>query len=183
MPAHGQSQTVLTDARGTAGLIVLGGLPGTGKSTVANALARKIGAMHLRIDTIEQAMRDAGQTVAGPEGYLVARDVARENLRLGLSVIVDAVNPIAYTRELWPDVAAATAARLVEIELVCSDMGEHRRRVETRTVDVDGLRLPTWQDVLDREYEPWGTATTFDTGYCTVDHCVAAIDARLPRTD
>ena len=164
-------------------LVVLGGLPGTGKSTVASVLARRIGAMHLRIDTIEQAMRDAGQTVVGPEGYLVARDVARENLRLGLSVIVDAVNPIAYTRELWPDVAAATAARLVEIELVCSDTGEHRRRVETRTVDVDRLSLPTWQEVLDREYEPWGTATTFDTGYCTVDHCVAAIDARLARRD
>ena len=164
-------------------LVVLGGLPGTGKSTVASVLARRIGAMHLRIDTIEQAMRDAGQTVAGPEGYLVARDVARENLRLGLSVIVDAVNPIAYTRALWPDVAAATAARLHEIQLVCSDMGEHRRRVETRTVDVDGLRLPTWQEVLDREYEPWDTATTFDTGCCTVGHCVAAIDARLARRD
>ena len=160
-------------------LIVLGGLPGTGKSTVANALAKKTGAMHLRIDTIEQAMRDAGQTVAGPEGYLVARDVARENLRLGLSVIVDSVNPIAYTRELWRTIAAATAARLIEIELVCSDADEHRRRVESRTVDIDGLGLPTWQDVLDREYEPWPTATTIDTAHRRVGDCVAAIAARL----
>ena len=139
--------------------------------------------MHLRIDTIEQAMRNAGQTVGGPEGYLVARNVARENLRLGLPVIVDAVNPIAYTRELWRNVAAETAARLVEFEVVCSDAAEHRRRVETRSVDVDGLRLPTWQEVLDREYEPWGTATTLDTAYRTVDQCVAAIDARLSATD
>lgn len=139
--------------------------------------------MHLRIDTIEQAMRNAGQTVAGPEGYLVARDIARENLQLGLPVIVDAVNPIAYTRELWRNVAAETAARLVEFEVVCSDAAEHRRRVETRSVDIDGLRLPTWQEVLDREYEPWGTATTLDTAYRTVDQCVAAIDARLSGTD
>ena len=135
--------------------------------------------MHLRIDTIEQAMRDAGQSIEGPEGYLVARDVARENLRLGLPVIVDAVNPIAYTRELWHVVAADTAARLVEVELVCGDAVEHRRRVESRAVDIDGLRLPTWRDVLDREYEPWTTATTVDTGHRTVEDCVAAIVARL----
>ncbi len=136
--------------------------------------------MHLRIDTIEQAMRDAGQTITGPEGYLVARDVARENLRLRLSVIVDAVNPIAYTRRLCHDVAAATDARLVEIELVCGDSTEHRRRVESRTVDIEGLGLPTWQDVLDREYEPWTTAYVIDTGGRSVDDCVEAIIARLP---
>lgn len=136
--------------------------------------------MHLRIDTIEQAMRNAGQTVAGPEGYLVARNNARENLRLGLPVIVDAVNPIAYTRELWRVVAAETAARLLDVELVCGDAVEHRRRVETRLADIDGLRLPTWQNVLDREYEPWTTAMTIDTGNRTVDDCVAAISARLP---
>ena len=135
--------------------------------------------MHLRIDTIEQAMRDAGATVAGPEGYLVARDAARENLRLGAHVIVDSVNPNAYTRELWRVVAAAAAARLVETELVCGDADEHRRRVETRMADIDGLMLPTWQDVLDREYEPWTTATTIDTGHRSVDDCVAAIAARL----
>lgn len=169
---------------GTAtALIVLGGLPGTGKSTVASALAKEVGAVHLRIDTIEQAMRDAGQTVAGPEGYLVARDVARENLGLGVSVIVDSVNPIAYTRELWRMIAEATAARLVEIELVCSDADEHRRRVETRSVDIEKLTLPTWQEVLDREYEPWRTATTLDTTHRTVDQCVAAIRARLTGSD
>ena len=169
-------------ARGTTvALIVLGGLPGTGKSTLANALAARLGGTHLRIDTIEQAMRNAGQTIEGPEGYLVARDVARENLRPGLPVIVDAVNPIAYTRELWRNVAAETAARFAEIEVVCSDAAEHRRRVETRSVEIDGLKLPTWQDVLDREYEPWGTATTLDTASSTVDQCVAAIVARLAR--
>ena len=136
--------------------------------------------MHLRIDTIEQAMRNAGQTVAGPEGYLVARNVARENLQLGLPVIVDAVNPIAYTRELWRVVAADTAARLVEVELVCGDAVEHRRRVESRTVDIDGLRLPTWRDVLDREYEPWRSAEVVDTSGLTVEEALGEMVRRLP---
>ncbi|MCY3621556.1 MAG: AAA family ATPase [Gammaproteobacteria bacterium] len=159
-------------------LIVLGGLPGTGKSTLANALADRLGAMHLRIDTIEQAMRDAGQAVAGPEGYLVARSVARENLRLGLPVIVDAVNPIAYTRKLWRETAAATGARLVEIELVCGDSTEHRQRVETRTSDIDGFGLPTWQDVVDREYEPWRTAEVVDTAGTSIEEVLAEVIRR-----
>ena len=151
---------------------MLGGLPGTGKSTLASRLAERLKAVHLRIDTIEQAMRDAGQTVEGPEGYLVARGLALENLRLGLGVIVDAVNPIAYTRDLWRGLAAETSTRLVEIELVCTDTEEHRRRVEARTADIDGLKLPTWQEVLDREYEPWQTAEIVDTAGLTAQEAL-----------
>ena len=58
-------------------LIALGGLPGVGKSALAMSLAQRIGEVHIRIDTIEQAMRDAGFTVSGPEGYLAARDLAQ----------------------------------------------------------------------------------------------------------
>lgn len=176
VPAHGQPPAVLTDAEV---LIVLGGLPGTGKSTLAVRLAEALGALHLRIDTIEQAMRDAGQNVEGPEGYLVARALAGENLRLGMRVIIDAVNPIAYTRDLWRGLAAETSIRLVEIELVCNDAEEHRRRVEARVVDIDGLTLPTWQEVLDREYEPWPTAEVVDTAGLTVEEALDEVVSRL----
>ena len=30
-----------------------------------------------------------------------------------------------------------------------------RRRVEARTVDIAGLMLPSWDDILERAYEPW----------------------------
>jgi predicted kinase len=38
-------------------LIVFGGLPGVGKSTIATMLSRRLGATHLRIDSIVQALR------------------------------------------------------------------------------------------------------------------------------
>ncbi len=137
-------------------LIVLGGLPGTGKTTVARGLARDLSAVHVRIDTIEEALRRAG----GPQdladtGYRVAYGVALDNLRAGHWVVADAVNPIALTREAWRAVAEAARSEIVEIEIVCSDPAVHRERVETRVADIPGATLPTWDEVLARTYEPW----------------------------
>ena len=158
-------------------LIALGGLPGVGKSTLAMSLARRIGAIHLRVDTIEQAMRNVGLTVAGPEGYLAARDLAEDNLRIGHTVIVDSVNPVAITRDYWRETAARQAVELVEIEVVCSDTRQHRERVETRVTDIPGLVLPTWQQVLDREYEPWKTAHVIDTAGRTIEDTLSEVEA------
>ena len=120
-------------------LIALGGLPGVGKSSLAMSLAQRIGAVHIRIDTIEQAMRNAGFTVSGPEGYLAARDLAQDNLRIGRTVIVDSVNPWEITRNYWRGTAARMKVEIVEIEVVCSDHREHRRRVASRVADIPGL--------------------------------------------
>ena len=158
-------------------LIALGGLPGVGKSTIATSLARRIGAVHLRIDTIEQAVRNAGLKVSGPEGYLVARNLAEDNLRIDQSVIVDSVNPIAITRNYWHATAALLATDLVEIEVVCSDERQHRQRVESRVSDIRGLVLPTWQQVLDRRYEPWTTAHVVDTSGRTLEETLSQVEA------
>ena len=158
-------------------LIAFGGLPAVGKSGLAKALARRIGAVHLRIDTIEQALRNAGLDVSGPEGYLVARDLAADNLRSGHTVIVDAVNPLETTRDYWRETAARLTLELVEIELVCSDQREHRRRVEARINDIPRLVLPTWRQVLDRDYEPWTTAYVVDTAGRTLQDVLSQLEA------
>lgn len=43
-------------------LIVLGGLPGAGKTSPARAFSRVSLAVHVRIDWIEQAIRESGVT-------------------------------------------------------------------------------------------------------------------------
>ncbi len=135
-------------------LIVLSGLPGVGKTTIAREVARVTGALHLRIDSIEQALRESGVKVEG-EGYRVAYAVAEDNLRLGRTVIVDCVNPWPLTRDEWRGVAERAGVDVAEVEIVCSDAAEHRRRVETRVPDIAGHVLPTWQEVVDRDYRPW----------------------------
>ncbi len=158
-------------------LIAFGGLPGVGKSTLALSLSRRIGAVNLRIDTIEQAMRNVGFSVSGPEGYLAARDLAEDNLRIGHTVVVDSVNPLAITRDYWRETAARITVQLVEIEVICSDEREHRERVESRFADVPGLALPTWQQVLDRDYEPWATAHVVDTAGRTPEEALPQVEA------
>jgi predicted kinase len=44
-------------------LIVFGGLPGSGKTTIAREVARALSAVHVRVDSIEQALRNSGLVV------------------------------------------------------------------------------------------------------------------------
>ena len=139
-----------------ATLIIFAGRPGVGKSSIARELARKIGAFWLRIHSIEQAIKASGVTSSVDNaGYLVAHAVAEENLRLGHNVIADSVNGSVLTREDWRCAGERGGARIIEVEMICSDSEEHRRRIETRRPDVRGLILPKWQTVTKLEYEPW----------------------------
>ena len=170
-------------------LVVFGGLPGTGKTTVARLVAVRLRAAYLRIDAIEQAMRAAGVLAAerevGPAGYMAATALAEANLRLGLTVVADCVNPLAETRAAWR--AAGAPGPLLEVEVVCSDPAEHRRRVEGRAADLPGLVPPTWAQVLRREYHPWtGPRLALDTALLgpaeAADRVCAEVDRRLRQS-
>jgi predicted kinase/ribosomal protein S18 acetylase RimI-like enzyme len=165
-------------------LIILAGLPGVGKTTIARALARTLDAVHVRIDSIEQAIRDSGiGTAIDDAGYRVAYAVAEDNLRLGRVVIADSVNPLPLTRDAWRDVARRACTDAVEIEIICSNPQEHRRRVETRTADVAGLKLPTWAEVLARDYCRWDRdRIVIDTAHAATDACLETLRAALELT-
>jgi predicted kinase len=161
-------------------LYIFGGLPGTGKSTLAQHLARDEKALYLRIGTVEQALRETVNLVSGEEGYLVAYRIASDNLLLGLSVVADSVNPLQVTRAAWREVAMRAGVFFFEIEIVCSDLAEHRYRVESRSRDIPGFKLPTWDQVVNRLYEPWDAEhIVVDTAGKTAQQSYATLQQML----
>jgi len=145
-------------------LYIFGGLPGTGKTELAKGLASAIGAVYIRVDTIEQSLKECGLSQLYDEGYRVAFALALENLKNGLSVVADSTNLISESRQAWVNVAKNAATAYKEIEIVCSDKAEHRERVENRISDIPNLNLPSWHSVVSREYQPWLTVDiTLDT--------------------
>lgn len=140
-----------------------------------------LAAVYVRIDSIEQALRNGGVIVEG-EGYAIAHAVAGDNLRIGQTVVADCVNPWPLTRDDWRAIGERIGVPLVEVEVVCSDQAEHRRRVESRVADIAGHRVPTWQDVMERDYRAWDRQpVVIDTARRSVSESVQAIVSALPQ--
>lgn len=174
-------------------LIILGGLPGTGKTAIARELARQLRAVHVRIDSIEEAILESG-VLSSPSssilsspindaGYRVGNRVAADNLRVGRTVIADSVNPNQLSRDAWLEVAKHAQVPAFEIEITCSDAKEHKRRVETRIPDIAGPRPAlTWQDVVSRDYRPWNRDhIVIDTAGRTVEEVVTILRRAIPQ--
>ena len=163
-------------------LYIFSGLPGSGKSTLSQLVAPKLKAIYLRIDTIEQGLRDLCSFDVQGEGYCLAYRIALDNLRLGVSVVADSCNPIERTRREWEQVAHDARADYINIEIICSDPGEHRLRVEERVADVSGLRLPTWSEIENREYHDWTVDRVIvDTAGKSETECANDLFSKLSR--
>jgi predicted kinase len=121
----------------TCWFVLLKGLAGTGKSTLARALSRTRGWPLIDKDDVKDLL-DGEAKAAGPLSYAIMLNVARRQMEQGLSVICD--SPLTY-RSLYEEaeqIAASTGSRLAVIECVCSNEQRWQDRIDKRAA----LSLP-----------------------------------------
>jgi predicted kinase len=141
-------------------LVLFSGLPGCGKTTLARQVATTLHAPLLAKDRVQRVLRDHVPGAAPVDGYRLLLDLADEQLDLGLSVVLDAVFPLAGFRDEAQAVAARHAARFRPVYCYCSDEAVWRARVEARVQYVPGWTPVGWDGVerLRAFYEPWDPA-------------------------
>jgi predicted kinase len=157
-------------------LVVCTGPPGTGKSTLADEIGRRLGATVLGWDwamgaltwctPVQDALASLDRVTHRRVGWSLLWNLAQEQLRLGRSVVLDGVaraGEVAESRTL----AQGLGARAVVVLTTCEDRELLRRRIEGRDRAIPGWDELTWEhveDFLGRWEPPDDADITIDTG-------------------
>jgi len=144
-------------------LVLISGLPGTGKTALARGLVQALRIPVFAKDRIQSALRTRGLAErATVDGYHLMFDLADEQLSLGLGVVLDAVFPLAEFRLVARAIARRHQARFRPIYCYCSDETAWRERVGGRRQFVPNWTPVGWEEVerLREIYEPWEPETT-----------------------
>lgn len=160
---------------GQVRLILVGGLPGTGKTTVADGLGDRLGAVVISTDPLRKELAGLSPTDSAAAGYgeglyraehtaatyATARERAAELLARGESVVLDASWSDAEERD-----RASDLARLAHAELTCLECRAPREVTEPRIRRRRGSAsdaTPLVAAVMSLDADPWPEATVIDT--------------------
>jgi predicted kinase len=144
-------------------LIIFSGLPGTGKSTLAEAVGKELGIPVFAKDWLEGALLRSGlkptieDKSLGFAGYELLTVLAERQLILGQSVVLDSVAATETIRSTWRQLSRQYGADWRVIECICSDEYLHRSRLKVRKRNIPGWHELEWSDVekVKQYYRPW----------------------------
>ena len=144
-------------------LIIFSGLPGTGKSTIAEMLGRELSIPVFAKDWLEATLLRGGlrptleDKPLGFAGYELLSILAERQLMLNQSVILDSVAGRQSIRARWRQLANQYDAEWRVIECICSDENLHRSRLHDRQRGIPGWHELQWADVekAKQMYQPW----------------------------
>lgn len=130
-------------------MIVVGGIPGTGKSTLAIALSKSMNIPVFSKDELEAAIARKGicssKDMHGV-GYEIMASLAKSQIANGNGAIFDFIASRSRVNDLWPQLLKTD---IKYIECICSDENVHRERISSRNRNIEGWYELTWEDVLN----------------------------------
>jgi predicted kinase len=143
--------------------IVFTGLPGTGKSTLAEALGKQLSIPVFAKDWLEAALLRSelvpsnAEKPLGSAGYELLTMLAERQLMLGQSVILDSVARTQSIRDTWNALSEQYHAQWIVIECICSDESVHRSRLLKRERKIPGWYELQWSDIqkVKEYFLPW----------------------------
>ena len=144
-------------------LVIFSGLPGTGKSSLAEAVGRHFGIPVFAKDWLEASLLQSElkptskEKSLGYAGYELLTVLAKRQLMLGQSVILDSVAATKTIRMEWRKLTKRYQAEWRVIECVCSDESIHRARLKVRKRGIPGWHELEWSEVegVKNYYVPW----------------------------
>lgn len=163
-------------------LVVLSGLPGTGKSEVAEAIGARLRAPVFSKDWVEAPLLQSGlvpREQLGALGYDLLTALANRQLMLRQSVVLDSVASTESIRSRWRDLARTHSAGWYVIECVCSDSDTHRSRMDGRRRGIPGWPELTWGEVerVRGYFVPWTESRlTLDAVHPLTDNVMRALE-------
>lgn len=143
--------------------VVFSGLPGTGKSALAETVGRELHIPVFAKDWIEatllrcELVSTNRKKPLGSASYRLLTVLAERQLMFGQSVILDSVASTKSIRSTWRELAEKYHARWLVVECTCSDEEVHRARLNTRQRGIPGWHELDWSEVerVKGYYRPW----------------------------
>jgi predicted kinase len=158
-------------------LVIFSGLPGTGKSTLANRLARDLRWPLLRIDDVVGDIPNNAGIDFWDSQVAILLGLAEAQLELGIDVIVDSVfmNKDRYHAEA---IAREQNALFRPIHTFMSDEQAWEERVTRRVMELNNPAVSTWEEIQHQRqhFRTWQPNTAlFVDGAEPVDQNYAAM--------
>ena len=138
-------------------LVLIGGLPCSGKTTLAREISKVLNIPSVSKDELEAAVSRKGlcpNKETNGVGYEIMATLANNFRDSGNSIILDFIASKERTISQWPEILDH---KIIYIECVCTDLKIHKERINSRNRDINGWYELTWETLLEIKsiYQPF----------------------------